>query len=140
MSRSVRATCIMRGNAPWHCIRGYALRARGIFAQPKCRMYKSRPTFPQGVALGYGQHWGLQPAPIIYRAFVQLVHLHALFLDLFDCARHSPNKFGSALACTNVRIFLRLRAEKPLRPGSSFLNSSKCFCSNLGTKTNIFCK
>ena len=45
---------------------GYALSARGIFAQAqKCRMYQSRPTFPQGVALGCGQHLGLQPAPII---------------------------------------------------------------------------
>ena len=78
---------------------GYALSARGIFAPAqKCRMYQSRSTFPQGAALGYGQHLGLQPAPIIYRAFVQLVHLHAPFLDLFDCAQHSPNKFGSALA------------------------------------------
>ena len=28
-------------------------------------MYESRHTFPQGAALGYGQHFGLQPAPII---------------------------------------------------------------------------
>ena len=35
-------------------------------------MYQSRSTFPQGAALGYGQHLGLQPAPIIYRAFVQI--------------------------------------------------------------------
>ena len=47
---------------------GYALSARGIFAQAqKCRMYQSRSTFPQGFALGYGQHLGLQPAPIIYQ-------------------------------------------------------------------------
>ena len=52
---------------------GYALSARGIFAPAqKCRMYQSRSTFPQGAALGYGQHLGLQPAPIIYRAFVQI--------------------------------------------------------------------
>ena len=52
---------------------GYALSARGIFASAqKCRMYQSRSTFPQGVALGYGQHLGLQPAPIIYRTFVQI--------------------------------------------------------------------
>ena len=70
-----RATCFMRGNAPCGVKRvmGYALSARGIFAQAqKCRMYQSRSTFPQGVALGYGQHLGLQPAPIIYRAFVQI--------------------------------------------------------------------
>ena len=52
---------------------GYALSARGIFAPAqKCRMYQSRSTFPQGSALGYGQHLGLQPAPIIYWAFVQI--------------------------------------------------------------------
>ena len=68
VSRSVRATCFMRGNAPCGVkgVMGYALSARGIFAQAqKCRMYQSRSTFPQGVALGYGQHLGLQPAPII---------------------------------------------------------------------------
>ena len=52
---------------------GYALSARGIFAlAQKCRMYQSRSTFPQGAALGYGQHLGLQPAPTIYWAFVQI--------------------------------------------------------------------
>ena len=66
---------IAQGNAPCgvNGVMGYALSARGIFAQAqKCRMYQSRSTFPQGVALGYGQHLGLQPAPIIYRAFVQI--------------------------------------------------------------------
>ena len=56
----------MRGNAPCGVkgVMGYALSARGIFAlAQKCRMYQSRSTFPQGVALGYGQHLGLQPAP-----------------------------------------------------------------------------
>ena len=24
------------------------------------------------------------------------------FFDIFGCARHSPNKFGSALACTKI--------------------------------------
>ena len=75
VSRSVRATCFMRGNAPCGVkgVMGYALSARGIFAQAqKCRMYQSRSTFPQGAALGYGQHLGLQPAPLIYRTFVQI--------------------------------------------------------------------
>ena len=75
VSRSVRATCFMRGNAPCGVkgVMGYALSARGIFAPAqKCRMYQSRSTFPQGAALGYGQHLGLQPAPIIYRTFVQI--------------------------------------------------------------------
>ena len=72
VSRSVRATCFMRGNAPCGVkgVMGYALSARGIFAPAqKCRMYQSRSTFPQGVALGYGQHLGFQPAPTIYQAF-----------------------------------------------------------------------
>ena len=25
------------------------------------------------------------------------------FLDIFGCARHSPNKFGSALTCAKIR-------------------------------------
>ena len=61
-----RATCFMRVNAPCGVkgVMGYALSARGIFAQAQiCRMYQSRSTFPQGAALGYGQHLGLQPAP-----------------------------------------------------------------------------
>ena len=72
VSRSVRATCFMRGNAPCGVkgVMGYALSARGIFAQAqKCRMYQLRSTLPQGVALGYGQHLGLQPAPTIYQVF-----------------------------------------------------------------------
>ena len=71
----------MRGNAPCGVkgVMGYALSARGIFAlAQKCRMYQSRSTFPQGVALGYGQHLGLQPAPIIYRAFVQIGSFYLL--------------------------------------------------------------
>ena len=65
VSRSVRAIFFMRGIAPRHCVRAYALGARGIFAvAQKCRMYQSRRTFPQGVALGSGQQLGLQPAPI----------------------------------------------------------------------------
>ena len=64
VSRSVRATCFMRGNAPWGVkgVMGYALSARGIFAPAqKCRMYQSRSTFSQGAALGYGQHLGYGP-------------------------------------------------------------------------------
>ena len=30
------------------------------------------------------------------------IHINAPFLDIFGCARHSPNKFGSALACTKI--------------------------------------
>ena len=32
----------------------------------------------------------------------EIVHINAPFLDIFGCARHSPNKFGSALACTKI--------------------------------------
>ena len=130
VSRSVRATCIMRGNAPWGVkgVMGYALSARGIFAPAqKCRMYQSRSTFPQGAALGYGQHLGLQPAPIIYRAFVQIGSfstdvflifsaalgiartssaLHSLARKL-AAARHSPIKQVCRpllSPCTNVLI------------------------------------
>ena len=75
---------------------GYALLARGIFAPAqKCRMCQSRSTYPQSAALGYVQHLGLQPAPIIYRAFVQIwfIYMH-LFLTFSSAAWHSPNKLG----------------------------------------------
>ena len=28
--------------------------------------------------------------------------LYCLFFEIFGCTRHSPNKFGSALACTKI--------------------------------------
>ena len=40
--------------------------------------------------------------------------LHSLarkFLDIFGGARHNPNKFGSALACTKIR---EIRGQKTL--------------------------
>ena len=117
----------MRGNAPCGVkgVMGYALSARGIFAQAqKCRMYQSRSTFPQGVALGYGQHLGLQPAPIIYRTFVQigsfstdvfLIFSAALGIARTSSALHSlarkfALRFSAALgiARTSVRLCTRL--------------------------------
>ena len=62
VSRSARAACFMRGNAPWHC----GLRARG--AWHFCAIGAKMPNVliaayvPPGVARGYGQHLGLQPA------------------------------------------------------------------------------
>ncbi|MFW5586507.1 MAG: hypothetical protein ACOCNH_07995, partial [Bacteroidales bacterium] len=124
-----RATCFMRGNAPCGVkgVMGYALSARGIFAPAqKCRMYQSRSTFPQGVALGYGQHLGLQPAPIIYRAFVQICSfstdvfltfsaalgiartssaLHSLARKL-AAARHNPSKLGFCARLAQTLSFL----------------------------------
>ena len=68
VSRPVRATCFMRGNAPWHrwCV-CYALGARGIFVPlaQKCRMFCLLQQRTQGVALGYGQHLGFQPASTV---------------------------------------------------------------------------
>ena len=105
-----RATCIMRGNAPWHCIRGYALRARGIFAQQKCRMYKSRPTFPQGAALGYGQQLGLQPATIIiyylWRAFGNTLLLFAMCYSSL-CPYSEPSLRRSVPQWVEARRFSR---------------------------------
>ena len=63
-----RATCFMRGNAPWHCwCVCYALGARGIFVPlaQKCRMFCLLQQRTQGVALGYGQHLGFQPASTV---------------------------------------------------------------------------
>ena len=106
VSRSVRATCFMRGNAPCGVkgVMGYALSARGIFAQAqKCRMYQSRSTFSQGAALGYGQHLGLQPAPIIYRAFVQI--------GSYKCT------FGRAMEKAEICFLARaLRIYFPVKP------------------------
>ena len=109
-----RATCFMRGNAPCGVkgVMGYALSARGIFAQAqKCRMYQSRSTFPQGVALGYGQHLGLQPAPIIYRAFVQI--------GSYKCT------FGRALEKAEICFLARvthLFPRKTLQPSTNSHN------------------
>ena len=77
VSRSVRAVCIMRGNAPWGVKGINGLRAFGAWhfcagaKMPNVSIAVYVPP-PQGAALGYGQHLGLQPAPIIYRAFVQI--------------------------------------------------------------------
>ena len=43
------------------------------------------------------------------------------FLDIFGCARHSPNKFGSALACTKIA----------LRFSAALGNMSKLYCTRL---------
>ena len=40
---------------------------------------------------------GRSNAPLIF-----YLHINAPFLDIFGCARHSPNKFGSALACPKI--------------------------------------
>ena len=67
VSRSVRAACIMRGNAPCGVkgVMGYALSARGIFAPAqKCRMYQSRSTFPPpGRCPGLWATFGLTARP-----------------------------------------------------------------------------
>ena len=68
VSRSVRAAFFMRGNAPWHCGCACVLRARG--AWHFCAVGTKMPNVliascvTQGVALGYGQHLGFQPATI----------------------------------------------------------------------------
>ena len=82
---------------------GYALSARGIFAPAqKCRMYQSRSTSPQGVALGYGQHWGLQPAPIIYRAFVQIGSFSTDVFLIFSLRFSAALGNMSKLYCTRL--------------------------------------
>ena len=107
---------------------GYALSARGIFSPAqKCRMYQSRTTFPQGAALGYGQQLGLQPAPIIYWAFVQIgsykIHLFLTFSAALGiartssalhslarklaAARHSPSKLGLCARLAQTFVFNR---------------------------------
>ena len=134
-----RATCFMRGNAPCGVkgVMGYALSARGIFAQAqKCRMYQSRSTFPQGVALGYGQHLGLQPAPIIYRAFVQI--------GSYKCT------FGRAMEKAEICFLARaLRIYFPVKPVNPALiritvcNQTGCECmvctSNPSLMTGLSC-
>ena len=122
-----RATCFMRGNAPCGVkgVMGYALSARGIFAQAqKCRMYQSRSTFPQGVALGYGQHLGLQPAPtrlLVYsftknRSFstdVFLTFSAALGIARTSLALHSlARKLAAALGIIQVNLASALALHK----------------------------
>ena len=116
---------------------GYALSARGIFAPAqKCRMYQSRSTFPQGAALGYGQHLGLQPAPIIYRAFVQI--------GSYKCT------FGRALEKAEICFLARaLRINFPVKPFNPALiritvcNQTGCECmvctSNPSLMTGLSC-
>ena len=107
VSRSVRATCFMRGNAPCGVkgVMGYALSARGIFAQAqKCRLYQARPTFPPGRCPGLWATFGLTARPN---------HLPGVCANWFvfnrrlAAARHSPIKqvCRSLLSpCTNVHI------------------------------------
>ena len=108
VSRSVRATCFMRGNAPCGVkgVMGYALSARGIFAlAQKCRMYQSRSTFPQGVALGYGQHLGLQPAPtrlLVYSFTKNRSFSTDVFLTFSAALGIIQVNLASALACTKI--------------------------------------
>ena len=40
-----------------------------------------------------------------HRAFVYLSTRLLVYFVIFGCARHSPNKFGSALACTKISSF-----------------------------------
>ena len=49
------------------------------------------------------------------------IHINAPFLDIFGCARHSPNKFGSALTCTKIA----------LRFSAALGNMSKLYCTRL---------
>ena len=79
VSRSARAACFMRGNAPWHC----ELRARG--AWHFCAIGAKMPNVliaayvPPGVARGYGQHLGLQPALTIDTRRVRLAYAKRYF-------------------------------------------------------------
>ena len=74
VSRSVRATCFMRGNAPCGVkgVMGYALSARGIFASAqKCRMYQSRSTFPRALPWAEGNNWAYSPPQPFNERFAQ---------------------------------------------------------------------
>ena len=52
----------MRGNAPWHCVRVYALGARGIFAQRKNAECINRGVrFPRALPWAMGSNWAFSP-------------------------------------------------------------------------------
>ena len=68
VSRSVRAIFFMRGNAPCDELCLYGLRAFGAWhfcASAKMPNVLIAAYVSPGVARGYGQQLGLQPAPII---------------------------------------------------------------------------
>ena len=65
-------------------------------------------------------HYATGHAPILLIEFVKIrateqvaiFEAHCIrvnFFDIFGCARHNPNKFGSALACTKIR---EIRGQK----------------------------
>ena len=106
VSRSVRAVCIMRGNAPWGVKGINGLRAFGAWhfcAGAKMPNVSIAVYVPPGRCPGLWATFGLTARPnhlpgVCANWFV----FNRRFLDIFGCARHSPNKFGSALACTKI--------------------------------------
>ena len=67
----------------------------------------------------------------IARTSSALRSLARKFLDNFGCARHSPNKFGSALACTKIALACT-------KIGAAWHNPSKLgLCSRLA-QTFVF--
>ena len=90
VSRSARAACFMRGNAPWHC----RLRARGAwhFCNHKNADCINRGIrCPQGDALGYGLPLGLQPAPIMWWHAIFATGFSLYFLEYLGTANgHLP--------------------------------------------------
>ena len=104
---------------------GYALSARGIFAQRKNAECINRGLrFPRALPWAMGNIWAYSPPQSFTGRLCKLVRFQQRFLDTFfeifgcarqyeqallhsfarkfGCARHSPNKFGSALACTKI--------------------------------------
>ena len=93
VSRSVRAACIMRGNAPCGVkgVMGYALSARGIFAQRKNAECINRGLrFPRALPWAMGNIWAYSPPQSFTGHLYKLVHIHAPSA----AARHSPSKLG----------------------------------------------
>ena len=91
-----RATCFMRGNAPCGVkgVMGYALSARGIFAQRKNAECINRGLrFPRALPWAMVNIWAYSPPHSFTGRLCKLVHIHVPFLGIFGYARHSPNKF-----------------------------------------------
>ena len=106
-----RATCFMRGNAPCGVkgVMGYALSARGIFAQRKNAECINRGLrFPRALPWAMGNIWAYSPPQLVYlfTRLLKIVRFQQRFLDIFGCARHNPGKLGFCARLEQTLSFL----------------------------------
>ena len=112
---------------------------------------RRRARMPPTTCLSKANIRGRSNAPLIFYLLKS-----APFLDIFGCARHSPNKFGSALACPKIcfeifgcarqyeQALLHSLARKfALRFSAALGNMSKLyfltFSAALGNMSKLYC-